>query len=150
MFLVHSMLVDLKTKLVSPCVTMYFLCSSLSKWWNLCSKVVKKLIYLWSVWHGLITISLCNWMTVESWIQRILLRHWAHYWANPSWSNSGFKNMEYSDMWIFGTWFCPIHFWTPENKIKWVVTSRLSWTLAFFIAWWPEIEWHVFMISAQI
>ena len=137
MFLVHSMLVDLKTKLVSPCVTMYFLCSSLSKWWNLCSRVVKKLIYLWSVWHGLIIISLCNWMTVESWIKRILLRHWAHFWANPSWSYSGFKNLEYSDMWIFGTW--------------WVVTSRLSWTLAFFFfAWWPEIEWHVFIISAQM
>ena len=84
MFLVHSMLVDLKTKLVSPSVTMYFFCS-LSKWWNLCSRVVKKLIYLWSVWYGLITISLCNWMTVESWNKRILLSHWAHFWANPSW-----------------------------------------------------------------
>ena len=94
-----------------PCT---FFCSSLSKWWSMCFMVLKKLIYLWSVWHdqsvwhGLITISPCYWMTVESWIKRILLRHLAHFWANPSWSNSGFKNMEYSDMWIFGTWFWPL------------------------------------------
>ena len=94
------MLVDLKTKLVSPCVTMYIFCSSLSKWWNLCSRVVKKLIYLWSVWHdqsvwhGLITISPCNWMTVESWFKHILLSCWAHSWANPSWFDLAFKNMD--------------------------------------------------------
>ena len=133
-----------KKKLVSPCVTMYFFCSSLSKWWNLCSRVVKKLIYLWSdmAWSP----SLC----AIGWLLSLELS--AFFWD----TEPIFEQTQADLTQVLRTWsiqlceYLELDFVPPifgplkirSNGLS-LVTSRLSWTLAFFIAWWPEIEWHV-------